>query len=109
MKNFINSDDIKDYSKIIKEAIRIKKEPLMFNNIGSNKSIGLIFFNSSLRTRLSTQKAAMMLGLRSFIMNFNSEGWQIEFEDNAVMSMGKAEHVKEAAGVISKYLSLIHI
>ena len=109
MKNFINSDDIKDYSKIIKEAIKIKKEPLMFNNIGSNKSIGLIFFNSSLRTRLSTQKAAMMLGLKSFIMNFNNEGWQIEFEDNSVMSMGKAEHIKEAAGVISKYCNLVGI
>ena len=109
MKNFINSDDIKDYNKIIKEAIEVKKDPSLFNKIGENKSIGLIFFNSSLRTRLSTQKAAMMLGIKTFIMNFENEGWKIEFEDNIVMSEDKVEHIKEAARVMSKYCDIIGI
>jgi N-succinyl-L-ornithine transcarbamylase len=109
MKNFINSDDISDYKKIVEEAIQLKNNPNQLNNIGKNKSIGLLFFNSSLRTRISTQKASMILGLKTFVMNFNSEGWQLEFENNAIMSEDKAEHVKDAAKVMSKYCDIIAI
>ena len=109
MKNFINSDDISDYKKIVEEAIQLKSNPNQLENIGKNKSIGLLFFNPSLRTRISTQKASMILGLKTFVMNFNSEGWQLEFENNTIMSEDKAEHVKDAAKVLSEYCDIIAI
>ena len=109
MKNFINSDDISDYKKIVEEAIQLKSNPNQLEDIGKNKSIGLLFFNPSLRTRISTQKASMILGLKTFVMNFNSEGWQLEFENNTIMSEDKAEHVKDAAKVLSEYCDIIAI
>ena len=109
MKNFINSDDISDYKKIVEEAIQLKSNPNQLKGIGKNKSIGLLFFNPSLRTRISTQKASMILGLKTFVMNFNSEGWQLEFENNTIMSEDKAEHVKDAAKVLSEYCDIIAI
>ena len=109
MKNFINSDDISDYKKIVEEAIQLKSNPNQLEYIGKNKSIGLLFFNPSLRTRISTQKASMILGLKTFVMNFNSEGWQLEFENNTIMSEDKAEHVKDAAKVLSEYCDIIAI
>ena len=109
MKDFINSDDITDYKKIVEEAIQLKSNPNQLEDIGKNKSIGLLFFNPSLRTRISTQKASMILGLKTFVMNFNSEGWQLEFENNTIMSEDKAEHVKDAAKVLSEYCDIIAI
>ena len=109
MKNFINSDDISDYKKIVEEAIQLKSNPNQLEDIGKNKSIGLLFFNPSLRTRISTQKASMILGLKTFVMNFNSEGWQLEFENNTIMSKDKAEHVMDAAKVLSEYCDIIAI
>ena len=109
MKNFININNIKDYQGLIKESIEIKNNPYSFKKIGINKTLGLIFFNSSLRTRLSTLKAAKMLGLETIVMNFNNEGWEIEFEEKTIMSKNSAEHVKEAAQVISQYCDIIGI
>jgi N-succinyl-L-ornithine transcarbamylase len=109
MKNFINIDNVKDYQGLIKESIEIKNNPYSFKKIGINKTLGLIFFNSSLRTRLSTLKAAKMLGLETIVMNFNNEGWEIEFEEKTIMSKNSAEHVKEAAQVISQYCDIIGI
>ena len=109
MKNFININNVKDYQGLIKESIEIKNNPYSFKKIGINKTLGLIFFNSSLRTRLSTLKAAKMLGLETIVMNFNNEGWEIEFEEKTIMSKNSAEHVKEAALVISQYCDIIGI
>lgn len=109
MKKFINISDVKDYKSLVNEAIDLKNNPNKFNNIGKNKVLGLIFFNPSLRTRLSTQKAALQLGMKTLNMNFINEGWQIEFEDHVIMSGNKAEHVKEAAKVISQYCDIIGI
>ena len=109
MKNFININNVKDYQGLIKESIEIKNNPYSFKKIGINKTLGLIFFNSSLRTRLSTLKAAKMLGLETIVMNFNNEGWEIEFEEKIIMSKNSAEHVKEAAQVISQYCDIIGI
>ena len=109
MKNFININNVKDYQGLIKESIEIKNNPYSFKKIGINKTLGLIFFNSSLRTRLSTLKAAKMLGLETIVMNFNNEGWEIEFEEKTIMSKNSAEHVKEAAQVISQYCDIIGI
>ena len=109
MKNFININDVKDYQGLIKESLEIKNNPYSLKKIGINKTLGLIFFNSSLRTRLSTLKAAKMLGLETIVMNFNNEGWEIEFEEKTIMSKNSAEHVKEAAQVISQYCDIIGI
>ena len=109
MKNFININNVKDYQGLIKESIEIKNNPYSFKKIGINKTLGLIFFNSSLRTRLSTLKAAKMLGLETIVINFNNEGWEIEFEEKTIMSKNSAEHVKEAAQVISQYCDIIGI
>ena len=109
MKNFININNVKDYQGLITESIEIKNNPYSFKKIGINKTLGLIFFNSSLRTRLSTLKAAKMLGLETIVMNFNDEGWELEFEEKTIMSKNSAEHVKEAAQVISQYCDIIGI
>ena len=109
MKKFINISDVIDYKSLVNETIDLKNNPNKFNNIGKNKVLGLIFFNPSLRTRLSTQKAALQLGMKTLNMNFINEGWQIEFEDHVIMSGNKAEHVKEAAKVISQYCDIIGI
>lgn len=109
MKNFININNVKDYQGLIKESIEIKNNPYSFKKTGINKTLGLIFFNSSLRTRLSTLKAAKMLGLETIVMNFNNEGWEIEFEEKTIMSKNSAEHVKEAAQVISQYCDIVGI
>ncbi len=93
----------------VKEAMVLKKEQLQFELLGKGKTICLLFFNNSLRTRLSTQKAAQNLGMNTVVMNFGNEGWQLEFEDGTIMNQNKAEHVKEAAQVISQYCDIIAI
>ncbi len=109
MKHYLSLQDIPDFNKAILEAIALKKDPLSEKSIGRDKTLGLLFFNASLRTRISTQKAAKNLGLEVIVMNFSQEGWQLEYEDGAVMNTGKAEHIKEAAGVLSGYCDLIGI
>ena len=109
MKNFINSDDIIDYQYLLTEINKHKNDKSYLSFIGKNKVIGLLFFNPSLRTRLSTQKAAMNLGFKSIVMNFRDDGWQLEFDENIIMSGNKAEHVKDAAKVISQYCDILGI
>ena len=77
--------------------------------MGKDKTIGLLFFNPSLRTRLSTQKAAQNLGMATMVMNFDKEGWALEYEDGIIMDQGKSEHIKEAAQVISQFCDIIAI
>ena len=81
MKNYLSIHDLPSIKDTVKEAIALKKNPLEFQDLGKNKTIGLLFFNNSLRTRLSTQKAALNLGMEPIVMNFGAEGWQLEFED----------------------------
>ena len=69
----------------------------------------MLFFNPSLRTRLSTEKAAKLLGMEVLMMNVGTDGWALEFEDGAVMNGNKAEHIKEAAGVLSQYCDIIAV
>jgi N-succinyl-L-ornithine transcarbamylase len=107
--NFISLKDIDSLSKWVSEAIEIKKNPLKNNKLGENKTLGMLFFNPSLRTRLSTQKAALNLGMNVMVMNFTSEGWTLEFEDGAIMNQGASEHIKEAAEVVSQYCDVIAI
>ncbi len=107
--NYISIRNIDSLSKWVAEAIKIKKKPLKHKKLGKHKTLGMLFFNPSLRTRLSTQKAALNLGMHVMVMNFTNEGWTLEFEDGAIMNQGASEHIKEAAEVISQYCDIIAI
>ncbi|PDS22536.1 N-acetylornithine carbamoyltransferase [Flavobacterium branchiophilum] len=107
--NFTTIQQINDLEQWVKEALKIKKNPLKNKKLGKNKTLGMLFFNPSLRTRLSTQKAALNLGMNVIVMNFNNEGWTLEFEDGAIMNQGASEHIKEAAEVVSQYCDIIAI
>jgi N-succinyl-L-ornithine transcarbamylase len=109
MQHYIHISDLKNLQQTVKEAVELKKEELKYQYLGKGKTICLLFFNNSLRTRLSTQKAAQNLGLNCIVMNFGSEGWELEFEDGAVMNQQKSEHVKEAAKVIAQYCDIVAI
>lgn len=109
MIHFSNINDFRNLQKAVQEAIEIKKNPLQYKALGEGKTICLLFFNNSLRTRLSTQKAAQNLGMNVVVMNFGSEGWELEFEDGAIMNGSKSEHVKEAAKVIAQYCDIVAI
>jgi N-succinyl-L-ornithine transcarbamylase len=109
MKHYTHIKDLVNLQKAVQEAIEIKKNPLQHKALGEGKTICLLFFNNSLRTRLSTQKAAQNLGMNVVVMNFGSEGWELEFEDGAIMNGSKSEHVKEAAKVIAQYCDIVAI
>lgn len=108
MKKFTTAKDILDINSLIQTALEYKNNALIHKDLGSNKTLVLLFFNPSLRTRLSTQKAGQNLGLNVITMNA-AQGWQLEFEDGAIMNIDKAEHIKEAAAVISQYADIIGI
>jgi len=109
MKKYTSISDISSLSSLLDEAIFLKKNPYSYQHLGKNKTITMLFFNPSLRTRLSTQKAAMHLGMEVMIMNISNEGWILEFENGTIMKNNAAEHVKEAAQVISQYCDIIAI
>lgn len=109
MKNYLSINDLGDLKGAVLEALALKKNPYAFEQFGKHKTICLLFFNNSLRTRLSTQKAAMNLGMQTMVMNFGSEGWQLEYADGEVMDQGKSEHIKEAAQVVSQYANIVAI
>lgn len=109
MKHFISPADVTDIAQLVKEAAQLKANPYAFSDLGKNKTIGLLFFNSSLRTRLSTQKAATNLGMNVIVMNVDSDGWQLEMNDGVIMDGNKAEHIKEAAAVIGQYCDIIGV
>ncbi len=109
MKRFLTVDDIGDLSAALKEAAEVKKTPYAWDELGKNKTITLIFFNSSLRTRLSTQKAAMNLGMNVIVLDVNKDGWQLETEFGVVMDGDKPEHLREAVPVIGRYCDVIGV
>ena len=108
MKKYTNIYDIEDISKAIEEALMLKENPYQYSEIGKNKTLVMLFFNSSLRTRLSTEKAAKNLGMQVMVLNV-SDAWNLEFEDGTIMNLHKAEHIKEAAQVISQYADIIAV
>ena len=107
MKYFTTVHDVKNVDTLIKDALSIKKNPYATPFAGKNKTIGLIFLNPSLRTRISTQKAAMNLGMNVMVMNIDKEGWALEFRDGAVMNGSSVEHIKDAAAVLGSYCDII--
>src|SRR5579872_7356905 len=109
MKNFISVHDVTDIDAIVKKALMYKADPFADKTLGANKRIGLIFLNPSMRTRLSTQIAAQNLGMETIVFNVGSEGWALEFEEEAIMSGNTVEHVKDAAPVMGKYFDILAI
>ena len=109
MNDFITLSDLPDFKQTLDMAMDFKKNPYKLNSLGKGKTLGLLFFNPSLRTRLSTQKAAQNLGLSTMVMNFSQESWALEFEDGTKMSGLRSEHVREAAAVVSQYCDMIAI
>lgn len=107
MHHFTSVSDVEDLPALVALAARCKADPLQWIEKGRGKTIGLIFFNPSLRTRLSTQKAAANLGLQCIVMNIGTDGWKLEFEDGVVMDGGTAEHVKDAAAVMGRYCDVL--
>lgn len=109
MKKFTSVKDISSLEQAVETALEVKKNPFGFQNLGKNKTMVLVFFNSSLRTRLSTQKAAMNLGMNTMVMNVNGDSWQLESELGVVMDGDKPEHLLEAIPVIGKYCDIIGV
>jgi N-succinyl-L-ornithine transcarbamylase len=109
MKHFTSVHDVDNINDLVQEALDLKKNPYAFEQLGARKTLGLIFLNPSLRTRLSTQKAAANLGMHTMVMNMDKDGWAIETEDGVVMNGDKAEHIREAAAVLGQYCDIIGI
>jgi N-succinyl-L-ornithine transcarbamylase len=108
MKQYTKIKDLPNLTETIKEAILLKMNPYEFSDLGKHKTLVMLFFNSSLRTRLSTEKAAKNLGMEVMILNVN-DAWNLEFEDGTIMNMDKSEHIKDAAQVISQYADVIAV
>lgn len=109
MKQFLTLDDLPNFDDQVALAQAIKADPYQFEKVGKRKTLGLLFFNPSLRTRLSTQKAGRLLGMDVMVMNFSNEAWAIEYEDDTIMEGLRSEHVKEAAQVVSQYCDVVGI
>ena len=109
MKQFISVHDVPGINALVSKALKYKSDPLRSKSHGANKRIGCLFLNPSMRTRLSTQIAAQNLGMEVIVFNVGSEGWALEFEEEAIMSGSTVEHVKDAAPVMGKYFDILAI
>lgn len=109
MKQFLSIKDVQNLPALLEEAKEVKKNPFGFKSLGKNKSVCLLFLNPSLRTRLSSQRAAANLGLEAVLLDVNAGSWKLEFADGVIMDGDKAEHIKEAAAVIGSYFEVIAI
>jgi N-succinyl-L-ornithine transcarbamylase len=108
MKKFISAADA-DIDALISSALRYKSNPLADRQLGVAKRIGLLFFNPSLRTRVSTQVAAANLGMEAIVLNVGTDGWTLEFGDDAIMNGTTVEHVRDAAPVLGRYFDILGI
>jgi len=109
MRHFISVKDVPNVKDLLQDAMALKKDPYAFNTLGKNKTLGLIFLNPSLRTRISTQKAAINLGMNVIVMNMDKEGWALETEDGVIMNHNTVEHIREAAAVMGEYCDIIGV
>ncbi len=109
MRTFINVEDIGDLGKALAEAREIKDDRFKFQALGKNKTLMMIFFNNSLRTRLSTQKAAMNLGMNVIVLDVNAGAWKLETERGVIMDGDKSEHLLEAIPVMGCYCDMIGV
>lgn len=109
MKQFIQVGDVSDIQGLIYKGLGYKQHPFMDKTLGAGKRAGLLFFNPSLRTRLSTQVAAQNLGMDAVVFNIDKEGWALEFAEGAIMNGTTVEHVKDAAPVLGQYFDILCI
>lgn len=109
MQQFTSVQDVADLQQLVAEAQHLKENPFKYKSLGENKTLGLIFLNPSLRTRLSTQKAGQNLGMNVIVMNLDKEGWALETQEGAIMNGTTVEHIKEAAAVMGEYCDIIGI
>jgi N-succinyl-L-ornithine transcarbamylase len=107
MKLFSSVHDVTDLDAIVAQALQLKQDPYACQHLGKNKTLGLVFLNPSLRTRMSTQKAALNLGMNVMVLNIDKEGWALELQDGVVMNGTTVEHIREAAGVMGQYADII--
>ncbi|WP_339702749.1 acetylornithine carbamoyltransferase [uncultured Marixanthomonas sp.] len=108
MKKYTGINDLDSIADTIQEAIKLKENPYQFEKLGQRKTLVMVFFNASLRTRLSTEKAAKNLGMQVTVLHV-SDAWELEFEEGTIMNLNTSEHVKEAAQVISQYADVIAV
>lgn len=109
MKQFFSVADVDNLSGIVDEALKLKGDPFAFDQLGKRKTLGLVFLNPSLRTRLSTQKAAIQLGMDVMVMNMDKDGWALETQDGVAMNGTTVEHIREAAAVMGQYCDVLGI
>jgi len=109
MRHFTNVHDIGDIRQAVSDALEIKRDRYRYSELGRNKTLLMIFFNSSLRTRLSTQKAAMNLGMNTIVLDVNQGAWKLETERGAIMDGDKPEHILEAIPVMGCYCDVIGV
>jgi N-succinyl-L-ornithine transcarbamylase len=109
LKQFISVHDVNNIDALVEKALGYKTDPFRDKSLGKNKRIGCLFLNPSMRTRLSTQIAAQNLGMEAIVFNVGSEGWALEFEEEAIMSGNTVEHVKEAAPILGRYFDILAI
>jgi N-succinyl-L-ornithine transcarbamylase len=109
LKQFISVHDVRKIDTLVLSALAYKTNPFSDRSLGTNKRIGCLFLNPSMRTRLSTQIAAQNLGMDCIVFNVGQEGWALEFEDEAIMSGNTVEHVKDAAPILGNYFDILAI
>jgi N-succinyl-L-ornithine transcarbamylase len=109
MKQFTSVHDVVNLEELIASALRYKSDPFADKLLGKGKRIGLLFFNPSMRTRLSTQVAASNLGMEAIVFNVGQEGWTLEFGDDAIMNGTTVEHVRDAAPILGTYFDILGI
>ena len=109
MRTYTNVKDLGDLNTALKEALEIKKNRYAYKHLGENKTLLMVFFNSSLRTRLSTQKAGMNLGMNTIVLDINQGAWKLETERGVIMDGDKPEHLLEAIPVMSCYCDIIGV
>ena len=109
MRYFLSVKDIGNLDTAVKEALEIKADRFRYNTLGKNKTLMMVFFNSSLRTRLSTQKAALNLGMNVIVLDINQGAWKLETERGVIMDGDKPEHILEAIPVMGSYCDVIGV
>ena len=109
MHTFFNVEDLGNLNDALAEALEVKKDRFAFQHLGKNKTLLMIFFNNSLRTRLSTQKAAMNLGMNVMVLDVNAGAWKLETERGVIMDGDKSEHLLEAIPVMANYCDIIAV
>ena len=109
MRTFFHVEDIGNLQEAVKEALEVKANRYAYQHLGKNKTLLMIFFNNSLRTRLSTQKAAMNLGMNAIVLDVNAGAWKLETERGVIMDGDKSEHLLEAIPVMASYCDIIAV